>query len=115
MKKIFLLIAITSLLIAACNTKTADSSAKGSSPASLNPANFSQVEYDVAGMTCTGCENTVKSGVSSLSGVAEVNASFLEGKVLVTFDTTLVSTSDIGAEIGKKGYKVNATTQKTKE
>lgn len=60
----------------------------------------------VAGMTCNHCEMSVKSGVSELPGIIEVNASFTDSTAYVKYDASLVNMEDITAAIAKKGYQV---------
>ena len=62
----------------------------------------------VTGMTCGGCENAVKRGLSRLDGVGEVTASHADARVVVTFDPSRVSPDDIKARIGAMGYTVTA-------
>jgi mercuric ion transport protein len=109
MKRYLLFFAMISLLINSCKTATKETDEKEMNEkeaVAINPANVKEVSFDVNGMTCTGCENTVKSGVSELQGIVDVNASYLEGRVKVSFDTTLVSSSDIESAITGKGYKI---------
>jgi copper chaperone len=63
---------------------------------------------NVTGMTCGGCENAVKRGLSRLEGVGEVTASHAEATVAVTFDPNRVSPEEIKARIGAMGYTVVA-------
>lgn len=64
------------------------------------------VDLSVKGMTCTGCENTIKDGVSDIPGVLDVSASFQEGRTTVKFDTTLTNHRQISEAISKRGYEV---------
>ena len=61
---------------------------------------------NVTGMTCGGCENAVKRGLSRLDGVGEVAASHVDARVAVTFDPSRVSAEEIRARIGAMGYAV---------
>jgi copper chaperone CopZ len=60
----------------------------------------------VHGMTCGGCENAVKRAVGAMPGIADVEASHREHRVVVTFDPALVTPADIESKIGKLGYRV---------
>ena len=42
-----------------------------------------EVELNVSGMHCTGCENRIKNVVSSIDGVKEVEANHETGKVRI--------------------------------
>jgi copper chaperone CopZ len=110
MKKNILILSLLIILFSACTSRSQESSGNEKSPVELNPEAITSIEFDVTGMTCTGCENTVKSGVLELEGISEVDASFLNGKVVVTFDSTQVNKEEIAQEINKKGYKVTGNT-----
>ena len=65
--------------------------------------------FNVEGMTCGGCEASVKMVVKKLDGVEKVTASHKEGRATVTYDSSEVSTVDIKAAIEKLGYRAEAT------
>ena len=64
--------------------------------------------FNVAGMTCGGCEAAVRTTVKRLDGVKRVEASRKEGKALVTYDPVKVSVSEIEAAIEKLGYQAES-------
>ena len=64
----------------------------------------------VEGMTCTGCENTIKEAVGGVSGVADVVASHTEGSAVIKFDSTLTDFKTISAAITDAGYVVKGET-----
>lgn len=64
----------------------------------------------VEGMTCTGCENTIKEAVGGVSGVADVVASHTEGSAVIKFDSTLTDFKAISAAITDAGYVVKGET-----
>lgn len=61
-------------------------------------------DFKVEGMTCGGCEASVKMKVKRLDGVEKVTASHKEGKATVTYDTGRVSSAEIIAAIEDLGY-----------
>ena len=65
-----------------------------------------KVEVMVAGMTCTGCEQTISKNVGGLEGVKSVSASHTEGKALVEYLPALVDTTEIKDAITRSGYTV---------
>jgi len=69
---------------------------------------YSVQEYDVSGMTCTGCEEHVANAVKSLDGVESVSASYKEGKAVVKFDASKTSNEKIEKAIAATGYKAKA-------
>ena len=60
--------------------------------------------FAVEGMTCGGCEASVKMVVKKLDGVEKVTASNEEGRATVTYDPEKVTTDEIEAAIEKIGY-----------
>lgn len=66
-------------------------------------------KMDVKGMTCTGCENTVKKSVSQLDGVADISASHTDSSATVKFDTSKTSLDAISLAIQEKGYSVTGS------
>lgn len=72
--------------------------------------NLSEVSLPVAGMTCTSCENHIKYEVSKVKGVAEVNASYKEGKTIVKYDPEKTTKEEIVKAINSTGYKVKEST-----
>lgn len=70
------------------------------------PENLVSVSFDVEGMTCTGCENTVKLSLENMAGVVEVQASHETGKTNVQFDKGLVTPEALEAGIVSGGYRV---------
>ena len=65
-----------------------------------------KVEYKVVGMTCSGCENSVKRVVSKIDGVESVEANHKLNQVVVSADD-LVSEQEIANRISKLGYQVD--------
>ena len=109
MKKIFIIVIAVSMVFNACKTKS-ESKNEGESgkPSELNinPEAVVLVDVSIQGMTCTGCENTVKSSISELPGVLDVSASFTEGKAIVKLDTSLTKMDKISEKVSSKGYVV---------
>ena len=75
-------------------------------PAEVSKENSLTLEFQVHGMTCTGCENTVTKSIQALPGIAEVKASWQDSLTTVTFDKTLTKPEDLKAAIESKGYEV---------
>jgi len=89
------------LSLAACQQKEAKTPA-----ASTGTAALKTIEISVKGMTCGGCENTVKESVSALAGVTECKASFKEEKAVVKYDSTKTTAIDLEKAIAEAGYEV---------
>ena len=71
----------------------------------IDPANLETIEIEVHGMTCGGCERTVKNAVEELPGVQEVTASHTDSVAVVIFDKTQAGFGAMKAAINDKGYK----------
>lgn len=105
-KYLFLFLSISILVIACNNNQKTKSSEQTNQEVTINPEKVVMADMDVTGMTCTGCENTIKSGVSELNGVVEVTADYQNGKTMVKYDSSLVTIEEISEMISSKGYAV---------
>lgn len=109
MKKFLLLAGIGLIMFNACKTKNPESKVTEepvSSDLIVNPEVLVEMNITVEGMTCTGCENTINSGVGEIAGVVHVSSSFKDGKAVVKFDSTQTDFGEISAAITQKGYIV---------
>ena len=62
---------------------------------------------NVTGMTCGGCENSVKRALQRLDGVGEVSASHVEKTVVVTIDPAKLGAAQVKERITACGFTVN--------
>ncbi|MDF1573221.1 MAG: cation transporter [Bacteroidales bacterium] len=106
MKKIFVLL-VAALLTFACNPAN-KSENEASAQEEVNVENLVEVVIPVHGMTCEGCENAVKTSISSLEGIAEVTASHTDSIATVKYDKTAVTRDEIELKIADAGYVVAA-------
>ena len=106
MKNVFSILFIAILGLYSCKSGNQEGSSADEQSAQINPENVVLIDMDVNGMTCTGCENTIKSGVSELAGVVKVEASHTNAKTYVKVDTSLTSIEEIADAISSKGYEV---------
>ncbi|ABB23222.1 heavy-metal-associated domain family protein [Pelodictyon luteolum DSM 273] len=60
----------------------------------------------VEGMTCGGCERSVKEALMELEGVLSAEASFLENVVRVDYDPDMISIRAIMSVIVELGFRV---------
>ena len=72
----------------------------------VTESNTDKVEYNIKGMTCTGCEVHIESEVNKLDGIIEVKANHEKGNTTVKYDKTKVSLKEIEDAVGKTGYKI---------
>lgn len=110
MKNLLLIGIIVLAGLTACQNKTAkEESSVTEEEIVMDENNMVLVNMDVEGMTCGGCETTIKEGVSALDGIAEVNASYIDGKTYVKVDTSLTSIEEVSETIESKGYHVKSS------
>ncbi len=69
-------------------------------------ANLIQVQFEVKGMTCSGCENAIINNVNEIDGVDLVEASHEAGQTTVTYDKNKTNIEEITLAIQDKGYEV---------
>lgn len=74
----------------------------------IAPENLVSKSFNVEGMTCTGCENTVIRSLESMAGVVEVEASHETGETTVQFDESQVTPEALESGIVSAGYRVNS-------
>lgn len=75
-----------------------------------NLAHLHYIQVSVEGMTCEGCQNTVKGAITGIPGVDSAMASFTDGRAFAGYDETTPDTAAIRAAITGAGYKVTAFT-----
>lgn len=66
------------------------------------------VEVQCSGMTCVGCENTIKSKVKKVDGVKEVIADHKTNVVKAAYDPAKTTPDAIKEAITSAGYKVES-------
>lgn len=64
------------------------------------------VEFQIEGMTCSGCEEHVTNAARELEGVDDVRTSYEKGNAIVKYDPEIVGKDQIVQAINKTGYKV---------
>lgn len=75
-------------------------------------------EYEVTGMSCGHCENAIKSELSSVPGIAEVDVSASTGVLRVTFTDDAqvpadveIQNSAVIAAVDEAGYSATLRVQ----
>ncbi|WP_225221216.1 heavy metal translocating P-type ATPase [Bacillus norwichensis] len=61
--------------------------------------------FNIEGMTCASCVQTVEKATKKLPGVQEANVNLATEKLNISFDENTVSVQDIQAAVDKAGYK----------
>jgi copper chaperone CopZ len=98
----FFAIMLASALLACNNAPKQEAATAKASKVQVNKT----ITLAVEGMTCEGCESTVKESVEKLPGIASATASYKEKTTVVSFDSTLTNTADISKAITDVGYEV---------
>jgi copper chaperone CopZ len=101
--KIFSILIPVAMLLFACSGQN-ESSSKAKT---FDPANLQTIEIAVYGMTCSGCENTVKTALEKLPGVQTAIASHTDSTTVVTFDKTKTGFEAMEVAIEGRGYSVH--------
>ncbi|MDO5332381.1 MAG: cation transporter, partial [Bacillota bacterium] len=60
--------------------------------------------YEVKGMSCVICKNTVETGLKKLNGVNDCKVNLLENEATVTFDNTKISEETMAKAVKDLGY-----------
>lgn len=60
----------------------------------------------VEGMSCSHCENAIKTAVGSLDGVSKVAVNLKDKTVAVSYENIKVTLDTIKSEIEEQGYDV---------
>jgi copper chaperone CopZ len=104
LKNTFFVILLASALMA-CNSAPKQEAIQAKANDSKVQVNKT-ITLAVEGMTCEGCESTVKESIEKLPGIASAKASYKEKNTIVSFDSTLTKTADISKAIADAGYEV---------
>lgn len=67
--------------------------------------------FNIEGMTCASCVQTIEKATKKLPGVQESNVNLATGKLNISFDENEISTQDIQAAVEKAGYKASTNTE----
>lgn len=72
----------------------------------INTENLQQVELKISGMTCTSCEEHVRSELEALDGVAYAKVSYEKENAVVGIDKTKVTIEQLKQAVAKAGYEL---------
>ncbi len=64
--------------------------------------------FEISGMNCTGCANSIKTYLQNLEGISNVEINFASESGEVTFDHSKISKDKIKKEINNLGYEISA-------
>jgi copper chaperone len=63
--------------------------------------------FDINGMTCSGCVNSVTRVLQAVSGVVDAKVTLTPGQAKIQFDPALANVSLLKAAIEDAGYEVH--------
>ena len=69
---------------------------------------MASINLNVEGITCGGCEKSIRNALLEKSGVIDVQASHETGIVLIDFDDSQVQQQDLKQAIEDAGFDVAA-------
>ena len=72
----------------------------------VQESNVQTITYDIVGMTCAGCEASVRNAAQDVEGVLEAKASYDSQTATVSFDKTKVQPEKIKEAINSTGFTV---------
>lgn len=72
----------------------------------ISQENLGIAEFQIAGMTCKGCEEHIIHAVKEVDGIQSVDASYEHGSAVVHFDKSRTNKNQLTEAINATGYKV---------
>ena len=72
----------------------------------VQEANVQTITYDIVGMTCAGCEASVRNAAQEVEGVLEAKASYDTQTATISFDKSKVQPERIKQAINSTGFTV---------
>jgi mercuric ion transport protein len=73
---------------------------------SVDKSNIQTIKFNIEGMVCNGCEETINHSAKKIEGILRVNTSHKEGTSIIEFDTTRANKESIIKVIQSKGYVI---------
>lgn len=70
------------------------------------PSNIVKMSFDVNGMHCAGCVNSVKKAIDSVEGVIESDVNLATEKAVISFDKHLTGPDEIAAFVQNTGFEL---------
>jgi copper chaperone CopZ len=104
------LIVLCFAFLIACNSGGSKKNGAEAKPVVAENVKTIAVELAIQGMTCTGCEQTIQSGISAVKGVKQVKANFKNGKAYVELIPDMADTALIREKVTSSGYVLTGIT-----
>ena len=70
------------------------------------PSDITKMSFDVNGMHCAGCVNSVKKAIDSLEGVVESDVNLATEKAVISFDKHLTGPDEIAEAVQDAGFEL---------
>lgn len=102
-------ILLLAIALSACQGSGESRTAEGNYPEpalEVAAENLSTISFEVEGMTCPFCENSIKQSLENIEGVIEAQASHLDSITVVQYDKSRVTAKAMEEAIVSRGYKV---------
>lgn len=68
-------------------------------------SNVQQRTFDIEGMTCASCAQTIEKATNKLTGVSKASVNLATEKMVVDFDPSTINVSDITKAVSDAGYE----------
>lgn len=68
-------------------------------------SNVQQRTFDIEGMTCASCAQTIEKATNKLTGVSKASVNLATEKMVVDFDPSAINVSDITKAVSDAGYE----------
>ncbi len=69
-------------------------------------SNIQQINFDIKGMTCTGCEEHVKHAALELPGVLKATSNYKNGTASIVYDNSKTTQEEVIKAVDATGYTV---------
>lgn len=108
MKPLFLisLLIAAAISVSSCGNKGQKSEEAAATEAVAEDVHLHYVQIAVTGMTCEGCENTVKGAIGKVAGVNSASATHTDAYALAGYAGEAPDTAAIRKAITEAGYTV---------
>jgi copper chaperone CopZ len=109
MKSGILFLATTLVIVmvtASCGNKAQKAEQADVTEAVAEETHLHYIQVSVEGMTCEGCENTVKGAAEKVEGVYSATATHAEAYAILAYDADTPDTAAIREAITTSGYTV---------
>ncbi len=67
---------------------------------------YMEKTYEVKGMSCVICKNTVEKTLKGLEGISDCKVNLLENEAYIVFDEAIIKEEDMAVALKKQGYEL---------